>query len=186
MTFFLGFLGFYFFPYFFVSLLLCKLHGGWRWGLGFVHSLSPTPRTGGTVRQSTCWLDELNEGFASVFSLVLRISEPVMEIEISGPRTHGYQRFAVFVFTFGGNYSSELHLFMVGIFQLRDCQCSVAGRLWWVPRRRSLPSLALLLISVTLACPLQAPQLKPMQRLFVTSASRGVSVFADLSQLQSQ
>lgn len=147
---------FYFSPDFYVSPLLCKkLHEGWGWGLGFVHCSIPTPRTGDAVRHSKYLLNGLNEGFASVFSPVLGISEPAMEIEVSIPSTHHYQRFSAFVFTFGGNYSFDLLLFIVQIFHpLHDCRHSVLGWLM-CSQRRSLSFLSPLLISMSLTCSLQ-------------------------------
>lgn len=123
--------------------------------LALFTALSSTPKTGDTVRHSKYLLNGLNEGFASVISPVLRISEPAIEIKVSIPSTHHYQRFSAFVFTFGGNYSFDLHLFIVQIFHpLHDCRHSVLG--WLVcTQRRSESFSAPLLISMTLTCFLQ-------------------------------
>lgn len=128
-------------------------------------ALSPTPRTGDAVRHSEYLLNELNEGFASVFSLVLRISEPVIERKISIPSTHRYQRFFCLCFYLVGTTLLIFTFFIVQIFhQLHDCRCLLPGWLWWVQHRRSLPSSASLLISMTPTCSLQAAQLKLMLR----------------------
>lgn len=144
---------FYFSPYFYVSPLLCKkLHEGWGWGLSFVHCSIPTPRTGDAVRHSKYLLNGFNEGFASVFSPVLRISEPAMEIKVSIPSTPHYHRFSAFVFTFAGNYFFDFHLFTIQIFH--PLHHSVLG--WpMCSQRRSLSFLSSLLISMTLTYSLQ-------------------------------